>query len=139
MEQANGLLIKMIHDGLEKRANNTLRPKELTMMQVAVLMSLRDAPEKRLCMKDIERLFQIAQPTAAGVIKRLEQKGLVCAQSDADDKRVKLACITAQGEACCIEAQVHMREAEELLLAGFSSEERALFGMLLQRAADNVR
>ena len=34
----SGQLIKLLHDRLEKQANNTLRGKDLTMMQVAVLM-----------------------------------------------------------------------------------------------------
>ena len=36
----SGRLIKLLHDRLEKQANNTLRGKDLTMMQVAVLMEL---------------------------------------------------------------------------------------------------
>lgn len=36
----NGLLIKQIHERLEKTANNALRPRDLTMTQVAVLMTI---------------------------------------------------------------------------------------------------
>ena len=52
---SNGLLLKRIHDSLEKKANNQLRPKDLTMMQIAVLMGLRGATEKQLSMKEIEQ------------------------------------------------------------------------------------
>ena len=38
-----GLLIKQIHDCLEKKSNNALRAKGLTMMQVSVLLALQDA------------------------------------------------------------------------------------------------
>ena len=34
----SGQLIKLLHDRLEKQANNTLRGKDLTMMQISVLM-----------------------------------------------------------------------------------------------------
>ena len=135
----NGLLIKQMHDCLEKQANNMLRPRDLTMMQVAVLMYLQESAEKKLPMKEIERHFQVAQSTAAGVISRLEQKGLVEALGDADDRRVKLARITATGEACCAEAEGYMREAEETLMRGFSPEERETFHALLTRAAENLR
>ena len=136
---SNGLMIKQIHDRLEKRANNTLRPKDLTMMQVAVLMSLQEAAEKQLSMKEIERYFKVAQSTIAGIISRLEQKGFVEAFGDPDDKRVKLAHITSAGEACCVEAERYMHEAEEALLRGFSQEERVTFHALLTRAADNIK
>lgn len=135
----NGLLIKQMHDRLEKQANNALRPKDLTMMQVAVLMSLQKAEEKQLSMKEIERHFQVAQPTVVGIISRLEQKGFVEAFGDAADKRVKLAHITSAGEACCEEAAGYMHEAEESLLRGFSQEERIMFHALLVRAAENMK
>ena len=67
---SNGLLLKRIHDSLEKKANNQLRPKDLTMMQIAVLMGLRGATEKQLSMKEIEQHFQLAQSTIAGIVKK---------------------------------------------------------------------
>ena len=57
----NGLLIKKIHDSLEKRANNTLRSKDLTLMQMSVLMALQETPNKQLSLKEMERHFQVAQ------------------------------------------------------------------------------
>lgn len=132
-------LIKLLHDRLEKRANNTLRGKDLTMMQVAVLMELQKVEHKQRSMKELERIFCVAQPTVAGIISRLEQKGFVEASGDASDKRIKLAHITPAGEACCQEAAGHMAEAEERLLYGFSNEEKALFHHLLSRAAENMK
>lgn len=135
----NGLLIKQLHDRLEKRANNDLRSKDLTMMQVSVLMALRDAPEQQLSMKELERHFKVAQPTAAGIVSRLEEKGFVEACGDADDKRIKVVHITVHGKACCEEAAGYMHKAEETLLRGFSPEEREMFHDLLAKAADNVK
>ena len=43
----SGQLIKLLHDRLEKQANNTLRGKDLTMMQIAVLMELQKAEQNR--------------------------------------------------------------------------------------------
>ena len=47
---ACGTLIKQIHDGLEKRANNSLRSQNLTMVQVDALFELRFAPEKKIAL-----------------------------------------------------------------------------------------
>lgn len=134
----NGLLIKQLHDSLERQANNHLRPKGLTMMQVAVLMKLREAEDKRLSMKELERHFQVAQSTIAGIISRLEQKGFVEAVEDASDRRIKLAHITAAGERCCRESEQYQQEAEDMLLRGFSREEQSAFNAFLARAAANV-
>ncbi len=135
----NASLIKYIHDRLEKRANNSLRAQELTMMQISVLMALHDAEGQRLSMKELERRFGVAQSTVAGIVSRLEQKGFVEALADRGDRRVKLVHITAAGESCCTEAAFHMDEAEEGLLCGFSAEERQTLNALLLRVADNLK
>lgn len=138
MEKRTGLLIKQIHDKLEKQANNALRQQGLTLMQVSVLMALQGAEGKRCSMKELERFFGVAQSTVAGVVSRLEQKNLVTATGDPEDKRVKLVCMTASGEACCGQAACHMDQAEETLLRGFTPEERAQLNSLLARVADNL-
>ena len=138
-DMPNGLLIKQIHDCLEKRANNALRSKDLTLMQMSILMDLQEAPEKQLSMKEIERHFQVAQSTVAGIVARLEQKGFVEALGDVSDKRIKLVHITPAGEACCAAGAYHRNETEETLLKGFSGEERAILNALLVRVAENVK
>ena len=107
----SGQLIKLLHDRLEKQANNTLRGKDLTMMQISVLMELQEAEQKQRSMKELERKFCVAQSTVAGIISRLEQKGFVEAFGDASDKRIKLVHITPDGEVCCREAAGYMAEA----------------------------
>lgn len=135
----SGQLIKLLHDRLEKQANNTLRRKDLTIMQISVLIELQNAERKQHSMKELERKFCVAQSTVAGIISRLEQKGFVEAFGDASDKRVKVVHITPAGEACCREAAGYMAEAEQMLLNGFSEEEKALFNQLLARAAENTK
>ena len=134
-----GLLFKQIHDRLEKQANNALRAKDLTMMQVSVLMVLQQAPEQRLSMKELERYFGVAQSTVAGIVSRLEQKGLVEAFGDPADKRIKLVRITSAGESYCEEAACRMEEAEEKLLQGLTGEEKKQLNHLLARVADNLK
>lgn len=135
----SGLLFKQIHDRLEKQANNALRAKDLTMMQVSVLMTLQQAEEQQLSMKELERHFGVAQSTVAGIVSRLEQKGLVEAFGDTADKRIKLIRITDSGETYCEEAACRMKETEEKLLQGFTGEERKQLNHLLARVADNLK
>ena len=135
----NGLLIKKIHDSLKKRANNTLRSKDLTLMQMSVLMALQETPNKQLSMKEMERHFQVAQSTVAGIVARLEQKGFVEAFGDVDDKRIKLVHMPAGGEICCDETAHYRKEAEELIVKDLSAEEQNQLNLLLLKVADNVK
>lgn len=135
----NGLLIKQIHDQFEKQSNNALRDKDLTMAQVFILIVLQKAVNQQLSMKELERHIGVAQSTIAGIISRLEQKGLVETFRDTTDKRIKLVHITPAGEACCAEADCHMNEADQMLLQGFSKEEQEMFNVLLTKAANNLK
>ena len=134
-----GLLIKQILDRLKKQANNALREKDLTMMQIVVLVTLQEEEDHKLSMKELERYLDVAQSTVAGIVSRLEQKGLVESAGDRTDKRIKLVHITAAGEQCCSEAACEMDKAEENLLHGFSEEERKQFHHLLMKAAENLK
>lgn len=133
-----GLLIKQILDRLKKQANNALRAKDLTMMQIIVLVTLQQAEDYRLSMKELERYFSVAQSTAAGIVSRLEQKGLVESCGDRTDKRIKLVHLTAAGEICCSKSACEIDKIEASLLRGFSEEERQQFHRLLMKAAGNI-
>lgn len=137
MSIPNASLIKLIHDRLEKGANNALRDRGLTMMQVSVLIALHDAQCQQLSMKELERHFGVAQSTVAGIVSRLEQKGLVEALSDAEDRRVKLVHLTPAGECCYADTASRMDAAERALLRGFSSEEQDTLNRFLIRLAEN--
>ena len=132
-------LIKQVHDGLEKQANNSLRSQDLTMSQVGVLMELRFSPEKQMALKELERRLHVAQSTAAGIVARLEQKGFVEGFGDAKDRRIKMLRITPAGEECCRLGDRHMAAFEEALLAGLTEAERDTFFSLLKRTADNLK
>lgn len=132
-------LIKQIHDGLEKQANNSLRSQDLTMSQVGVLIELRFSPEKQMALKELERRLHVAQSTAAGIVARLEQKGFVEGFGDANDRRIKMLRITPAGEACCQLADQHMAASEEILLSGLTEAERTTLVALLERVAGNLK
>lgn len=134
-----GTLIKQIHDGLEKQANNSLRPQDLTMAQVRVLIELRFAPERKMALKELERRLHVAQSTAAGIVARLEQKGFVESFGDANDRRIKMLRITPAGEECCQLADQNMAEIEALLLSGLTETESAIFFSLLERVSNNLK
>ena len=134
-----GLLIKQILDRLKKQANNALRAKDLTMMQIVVLVTLQKAEDHRLSMKELERYFGVAQSTVVGIISRLEQKGLVESSGDRADRRIKLVNLTAAGALCCSEAACELDKTEENLLQGFSDDERKQFHHLLMKAVGNLQ
>lgn len=133
-----GAIIKQIHDELEKNANNALRPQGLTMAQVGTLLALKDMPEGQCSLKEMEQILHVAQSTSAGIIVRLEQKGLVEGFGSLEDKRIKMVRITPAGEECCFQAEKSMEETEKKLLSGLTETERSIFISLLVKVRDSI-
>ena len=113
-----GLIIKQIHDAVGKVVNKELKAKDLTFSQLHMLWTLKNTKGGTLTLKELEKSLCIAQPTALGIAKRLEQKGFVEGGFDSADKRIKLIKIAVKGEEICRKSQAHMDETEEKLLKG---------------------
>ena len=133
-----GLLIKQINDELRKNANNALRPQDMTLAQLDALVELDQAPERQRSLKELEQILHVAQSTAAGIIARLEQKGLVESFGDAEDRRVKRVRITPAGVKCVRTALHHRDQAEKQLLSGLTETERDIFYSLLKKVRDSL-
>ena len=68
-----GWLVKRIAHRLEQNMNNFLKPYNITIMQSWVLLYLKDT--KECCTyKELEKEFEVSQPTMAGIISRLDKK-----------------------------------------------------------------
>lgn len=128
-----GEFLKPINDEMRKKANNALRPQGLTSTQLTTLMELNKEPEKRWPLKELEEILHVAQSTAAGIISRLEQKGLAEGVADSEDQRVKLVKITPEGVALVQISKQGMRQAEEELLSNLTETEREILYILLEK------
>lgn len=79
-----------------------------------------------MSLKELEQIQHVAQSTAAGIVSRLEQKGLLEALGDPEDKRIKKVRITAEGIERCKEAEQHMEQTEEYILSRLTETEQGL-------------
>ena len=133
-----GALLKQINDKLEKDANNAMRAHDITMTQCGTLLILNRAPEGRMSLKELERQLRVAQSTAAGIVARLEQKGMVEGLGSPEDRRAKMVRITSAGRECCRFAQRDMEETEQRLLSGLTETEQSIFLSLLKKVRDTL-
>ena len=134
-----GMLIKRINDTLEKNANNNLRQQDLTMSQAVTLWKLNRFKDKQASLKELEKIMYVAQSTTAGIIVRLEQKGLVKTFNIPSDKRIKMVKLTANGEHICQSGEQFMAKAEAGLLAGLTDNEKNTLQNLLQKVNDTLK
>lgn len=141
MKETNtcGMLIRQINNALEKRVNNQLKEKGLTLSQMSALIEILNSPAKKLTFKELEKRLSLAQSTTAGLISRLEQKKLVIVSGDMDDRRIKYVEITSLGEKFCNEARQEMNHTENILLKNLSPAEIKSLLSLLEEVNRTVK
>lgn len=118
-----GILIKQLNDALIKNANNGLRDTGLTFSQMCYLTYLKEHKEG-VPFKQLEVQFNVSQPTAVGVVSRLEKKGLLTTGQNAQDSRAKDVYLTEEGEKLLVEVEKRKTYVEERIFSDLSPEER---------------
>ena len=126
-----GLQIKKVNDLLEKQANRSLQEMDLTFSQHHVLVHLLFSENHTARLKELEKYFRVAQATMAGIVVRLESKGLVVSGIDPDDRRIKVVTLTDKGEEACRESREKFKQIGELILSRLEPEEAQELGRLL--------
>ncbi len=134
-----GWFIKGIDNALEKEANQNLQALNLTMQQNRVLILLAHAQERTLSLKALEEHFGAAQSTVAGLVSRLEKKGLVEAVTSPADRRIKLARLTEEGVRLHAQSRQMLVDSEARLTANLSPEERDIFLSCLRKVYEAVK
>lgn len=132
------ILIKIIDEAIEKRANRILRQYNLTFSQARILVCLSSEEEEGHSLKELEKLFHVAQQTVAGTVSRLESKGLVTAFSERDDKRIKKVRLTEEGRKVIKRVGREISELEAWLETEFDGDEKENIRCLLQKLYHKV-
>ena len=132
-----GHLLRILHWCTDQSMTAALEKMELTAAQGHV-MGFLSQQKQPPCPRDIEAEFQLSHPTVSGLLQRLEQKGFVQLIPDPEDRRCKRIHTLPKGAACHELMHSILRENERRMVEGFTPEEQALFGSLLQRAITNM-
>jgi MarR family transcriptional regulator, lower aerobic nicotinate degradation pathway regulator len=103
----------------------------LTPTQFAALVKLRELGP--LSQNRLGRLTAMDPATILGVIGRLETRGLVCREADADDGRLAMVRLTEQGQALISRALGLGLEASARTLAPLTLREQRIFLALLEK------
>ncbi len=132
-------LMKRIDEKMEKGANVKLARFGITFAQMQVLMALYRMAEENVPLKSLERQFEVAQSTAAGLVTRLKAKGLVTSFTPLEDKRLKIIRLTDEGKEICASSEEDAKEGDRILLSGLDEGERIQFYRLLKKIDDHLK
>lgn len=131
--------IKCLSERIEREVNSDLARHGITLSQMRVLVTLYYSQRGVYSLKELEGIFHFSQQTIAGIVFRLEKKGLLERAVDKQDRRVKKVRITERGSALAEKAQHEVMERERRLLECLSEEEQEIFKQLLLKVNEHCR
>lgn len=102
----------------------------------AIIAALRNP---QITAKELREHLQLSQSTVAGIISRLEGKGLVTKTVDRDDARKTILSLTEQGLNLEKSLKEIALETQQCLVAGMTEQEQAEFSRLLEIALNNMK
>ncbi len=89
--------------------------------------------------RELADYFEIDSAAVSRMLDSLEKGGFITRKVDEGSKRSNLITLTDKGRQAQLSWQEHCRDIEEIMLKGFSAEEKARFGDFLFRAYQNFR
>ncbi len=134
-----GMLIKNIDNALERTANESLAEDGITFSQLRIMAYMYESEGHKAHMKDMERFYDVSQPTITGIIKRLGQKGLVEFEPDEHDHRIKIPVLTELGVEVTERQESFRSGIQKVLLGPLDKRERQQFMDMLEKIWANMR
>ena len=136
--KTSGLMIRLSNALIWFR-NQELQRHDLTSSQFEVIRYLLTHREQddTTAGRLMEQLA-LSQSTVAGILKRLDAKGLIRRQTDQRDARRDFIVLTKKGLALEEPLQGIAWETEQILLRGMSEAEQAEFYRLLALTLENM-
>lgn len=102
----------------------------ITSVQYAILQMVHNQPGTD--QRTLASSIALDTSTTAGVVDRLEARGLVRRNVSETDRRLRLLTLTPEGEQLLAQAQPSIEKVQELILAPLNQEQREDFMNLLK-------
>ncbi|MDD7282110.1 MarR family winged helix-turn-helix transcriptional regulator [Floccifex sp.] len=138
MSDQYGLYINMISRNLKNKVDEKLKEIDLTKSQSDILHYLSLHEHEYVVQKDLEKAFQISNPTVTGLLNRLEQKGYIKRISNPNDKRAKQIILQDKARDVLSMVENQIEENENILLKGFTKQEADDFLKYINKALNNL-
>ena len=139
MDREIGFYLKKIFQTMERNLNKDLENIDLTSMQAHVLIYLYKNKNNVVNQRDIERKFELTNPTVNGILNRLENKGFVkrvVSQVDVRNKEIK---ITDKSTFLISEMKKSAKNMENKMIAGIEKEDLNVFYKVIKKIFNNVQ
>lgn len=133
-----GFKFKLIHEGFVAMFNRELKEDDITFSQVMVISYLDEHQDKKVTQKDISEALHIKHPTTIGLLKRLEEKGMIKNVTDPDNRRCRNVTLSEKGLEFVDKRRERRKNTDYYLVNGMTEEEIESLRKLLDKVIDNM-
>lgn len=124
----------LLDDG-DRRA---LRRIGLTPTQYALLRAVDESPLRELTVSRLADVLLCTRGNAARLVRRLQDGGLTSTREDADDQRLRIVTLTAEGRSRLKAAAAALRSADDRRLDALSAKDLRVLSELTERLAGEL-
>lgn len=132
-----GFICKRVSERMQRYSSRDLRKHGMTLVQFHVLNFLLQS-DGFVSQKDLEHYMETNHSAVAGIVSRLEDKGLVLCTRDPADKRQKLLQVTEEGRKIHAVLQQSKARFNDKMEAGLSEDEIIQLKSLLEKVYTNL-
>lgn len=141
-EETVGFVIKTLNKSImrkEMAAIEDAQCETLPPIQGMVIGYLYKNRGKEIYQKDLENTFCVARSTVTNIVKQMEQKGFITRVGVERDCRLKKLELTQKGVETHKIIIETMRQVEESICEGITSDELATFMKVGRKIRDNLQ
>ena len=138
MQRLIGKQLRMINSKFREVADRNLQKYNLTAAQLDVLIYLKCSGAQEIHQREIERWFQLKNPTVTGLLNRLEEKNFIVRRTNPADRRYRVVELTEKGEQMLDAMWEEARSLENRIYSGLSAEELEMLSGLLERILNRL-
>lgn len=131
--------LRQIGNLIKKQVNKDFDELGLTCSQSGVLMFILMNKNKRINQRNIEKEFDLTNPTINGILNRLEKKGLIKRINDNIDKRVKNIIPLKKAEEFIETVKAKKEKMEQNMLRDINKDELNIFYNVLEKMINNLK
>lgn len=129
LESQPGHAIRRLHQTSVALFSQEMGNLGITSVQYAILQMVHNRPG--FDQRTLARNIALDTSTTAGVVDRLEARGLLARSTSPDDRRVRLLTLTSAGEQMLLDAIPRMERAQERILEPLNAQQRTEFMRLI--------
>lgn len=120
-----------------KNASHLFKQYDLKPWQAGMLFALHH--NSGLSQRELAKTMRLTPPTITSGIQKMEKQELIERRSDKQDQRIMRLYLTEKAENCIEQIQDVVRQMEEMLVQGFTIEEKILLKRFLLQMRENLK